>query len=413
MPLQASADMNLAVQKAFEQAQTSLTDFHFGTGDHHDAGLANMRLSESRRRQILAITASAQEYKSYMKLLERDSTISRWYHVLYGDAFQLNARLLPPLDSVALFRVGEHSKHASQEHVMIKQVIARLKLGGKVLLSHKSRTYQGNPMSSLIHQEFLLANEHNRSALPLVPGPASPQSAGEFYKPGSDCERDVVPTVYSHKTWGYIYHSYCRHYKGGETHDACKGWFIPHADQNFLGIGSMQDADTLLIVSHPDDELIFGGGIFEPNASNNKIFIVYATNDFKRVQMASQAVRELGLAGGQMIAHGDSNLPEVRADYRLYMKLATIMRSKPWRRVITHEAAGEYGHPFHKIMHKVVNNLVVENNGRRGAAKQIEQFSVRRHHNNPTTQQPNSLRSAWPWASRSFAQRRTTPATTA
>ena len=87
-----------------------------------------------------------------------------------------------------------------------------------------------------------------------------------------------------------------------------------------------------------------------------------------------------------MIAHGDSNLPEARADYRLYMKLATIMRSKPWRRVITHEAAGEYGHPFHKIMHKVVNNLVVENNGRRGAAKQIKQFSVRAI---TTTQQPN------------------------
>jgi len=78
MRFQANALDNAAVKLV--SSLSDKTIFHFGTGNHHLVGLANLERNEADRNWILAITASPGEYESYMKLLEVDPALFRWYH---------------------------------------------------------------------------------------------------------------------------------------------------------------------------------------------------------------------------------------------------------------------------------------------------------------------------------------------
>jgi hypothetical protein len=79
--------------------------FHFGTGGHHvlgiraaDAGAGNV---------VLGITASPPEYSAYISLVTERPEVGRIYKVFFGDIYQLEAKLLPELDMVTLFHLGE------------------------------------------------------------------------------------------------------------------------------------------------------------------------------------------------------------------------------------------------------------------------------------------------------------------
>ena len=56
---------------------------------------------------VLGITASPQEYDDYIKLVVERPAVGHTYKAYFGDIYQLDARLLPPFDYVALFHVGE------------------------------------------------------------------------------------------------------------------------------------------------------------------------------------------------------------------------------------------------------------------------------------------------------------------
>lgn len=79
--------------------------FHFGTGEHHLIGLENQKLAEPN--EIMGITASALEQQSYIKLVIKDSSLSKFYKVLFGDIYTLTARNLPMFDIVTLFHLCE------------------------------------------------------------------------------------------------------------------------------------------------------------------------------------------------------------------------------------------------------------------------------------------------------------------
>jgi len=79
--------------------------FHFGTGVHHLIGLENQKLTQPN--EILGITASALEQKSYIKLVVKNTNLSKYYKVLFGDIYTLTARTLPMFDIVTLFHLCE------------------------------------------------------------------------------------------------------------------------------------------------------------------------------------------------------------------------------------------------------------------------------------------------------------------
>lgn len=81
------------------------TIYHFGTGAHHYVGVECAR--EERRNSVLGITASPQEYDSFVALAIARPDVLRRYNAVFGDIYLLNGRLLPSFDVVTLFHLCE------------------------------------------------------------------------------------------------------------------------------------------------------------------------------------------------------------------------------------------------------------------------------------------------------------------
>jgi len=113
------------------------TIFHFGTGNHHIIGLKNAH--QGRDNAILGITASPDEYDAYIKLLIENPRLGATYKVYFGDIYQTDARLLPPLDYALLFHIGEFWSDANTAYgaltdlEMATILVDKLRAGGEML----------------------------------------------------------------------------------------------------------------------------------------------------------------------------------------------------------------------------------------------------------------------------------------
>ena len=119
--------------------------FHFGTGNHHIVGL---KAAESgANHAVLGITASPQEYDDYVELLIKNPRLGHTYKAYFGDIYQLDARLLPELDYVTLFHVGEFrtpdndSYGALTDLEMTLLLADKVKAGGEILFYTGSYAY--------------------------------------------------------------------------------------------------------------------------------------------------------------------------------------------------------------------------------------------------------------------------------
>jgi hypothetical protein len=79
--------------------------FHFGSGGHHHVGIQNA--APERRNAVLGITASPDEYETFIRLAIERPEVLRFYNCLFGDIYLLNERLLPVFDVVTLFHLCE------------------------------------------------------------------------------------------------------------------------------------------------------------------------------------------------------------------------------------------------------------------------------------------------------------------
>lgn len=113
------------------------TIFHFGTGEHHHVGIKCHEMGLGHA--ILGITASPREHDFYEKLVIESPEIGRSYKVQFGDIYQLDARLLPEFDVVALFHVGEFRTEKNDEYgaltdeEMVRLLVGRLKGPARIL----------------------------------------------------------------------------------------------------------------------------------------------------------------------------------------------------------------------------------------------------------------------------------------
>ena len=119
--------------------------FHFGTGNHHIVGL---KLAENGSNcAVLGITASPQEYDDYVDLLIRNPRLGHTYKAYFGDIYQLDSRLLPRLDYVSLFHVGEFRTPENDAYgaltdlEMTLMLADKIKPGGEVLFYTGSFAY--------------------------------------------------------------------------------------------------------------------------------------------------------------------------------------------------------------------------------------------------------------------------------
>jgi hypothetical protein len=94
------------VQYLAEKNVRNAAIFHFGTGNHHLVGL---KAAESGAGNVvMAITASPQEYDTYVELLIKDARLGYAYKAFFGDIYQIDGRLLPNFDYITLFHICEY-----------------------------------------------------------------------------------------------------------------------------------------------------------------------------------------------------------------------------------------------------------------------------------------------------------------
>jgi hypothetical protein len=141
---QCPCDLHLVDYLQEKRAQGAVV-FHFGTGNHHTVGL---RLHASDLNcAVLGITASPQEYAAYISLLIANPLLGRTYKAYFGDIYQLDGRLLPQFDYIALFHVGEYrspenDSYGALSDLQMTLVLAdRLRPGGELLFYSGSFAY--------------------------------------------------------------------------------------------------------------------------------------------------------------------------------------------------------------------------------------------------------------------------------
>jgi len=113
--------------------------------------------------------------------------------------------------------------------------------------------------------------------------------------------------------------------------------------------------DKLMITAHPDDEALFGGAELLTYSKEYKVIVVDKAHNHERkgefkASMAFVGITDYehwtGYKGGE--------------DYhreKLIYELLRVLREKKWKKVVTHNKLGEYGHPRHRALHDILNHL--------------------------------------------------------
>lgn len=128
-----------------QEKTTGATIFHFGTGGHHVVGIRTAENGSDNA--VLGITASPQEYNDYVKLVIARPEVGRIYKAVFGDIYQLDARLLPEFDFVTLFHTGEFRTEKNDEYGALTDLevaellLGKLRAGGRMLFFSGSFAY--------------------------------------------------------------------------------------------------------------------------------------------------------------------------------------------------------------------------------------------------------------------------------
>jgi hypothetical protein len=120
-----------------DQKVTGKTIYHFGTGTHHLVGARQSELGNS----VFAITASKEEYESYIELIIGNSKVAKSYVAYFGDIYLTNAALIPEVDIVTMFHLGEFiSENTTSagyggltDRGVLDALTARTRAGGHIL----------------------------------------------------------------------------------------------------------------------------------------------------------------------------------------------------------------------------------------------------------------------------------------
>lgn len=133
---------------------------------------------------------------------------------------------------------------------------------------------------------------------------------------------------------------------------------LPKVAKEDLDRLQLDGCQNVMFVAHPDDELLWGG----KHLLDDKYLVVCLTRGDDKIRRAEfEKVLEATGDKGLILAYPDK-IWHWRADWKFWQEgieadVASILQYKDWDLVVSHNAAGEYGHPHHKAAHKVVEKV--------------------------------------------------------
>ncbi|PJE51188.1 MAG: hypothetical protein COV29_02855 [Candidatus Yanofskybacteria bacterium CG10_big_fil_rev_8_21_14_0_10_36_16] len=121
----------------------------------------------------------------------------------------------------------------------------------------------------------------------------------------------------------------------------------------------LDKGNALVIVAHPDDELIWmGGTILKYPEINWTIFTLCRSDDPDRAPKYEKVCRYYG-AKGMISDLEDEGIMNIRQSVpEIEKRIIKYVPNKTYQWLFTHNVNGEYGHIRHKGVHKAVKNLI-------------------------------------------------------
>lgn len=123
----------------------------------------------------------------------------------------------------------------------------------------------------------------------------------------------------------------------------------------------VKNIENLVIVAHPDDETFWGGDFI----SKERSLVLCITNGTNTVRKEEffHVMKETNNYG-IMLEYPD-NPRQIQDNWNgvkesIYNDLEYIVKYKSWKRIVTHNPDGEYGHLQHKFTSMMVTNMCVE-----------------------------------------------------
>jgi hypothetical protein len=128
------------------QRVTGKAIYHFGTGLHHIVGVQQA----ARGNSVLGITASIEEYESYIQLVVENAAVAKHYVAYFGDIYLTQPDLLPELDVVTLFHLCEYARPKTTSKAygglsdaeLLDLLTVRTRVGGHLLFYADSNARQ-------------------------------------------------------------------------------------------------------------------------------------------------------------------------------------------------------------------------------------------------------------------------------
>lgn len=122
---------------------------------------------------------------------------------------------------------------------------------------------------------------------------------------------------------------------------------------------NVKDINKLMIVAHPDDELLWGGG-----ALIKDDYLVLCVTCGKNIIRNFEFIRVMDSTNDKyiMLGYPDRNKRKKTKWLRQYTNIerdiVSVLNLKKWEKIVTHNPNGEYGHFQHIIISKIVTNNV-------------------------------------------------------
>ncbi len=132
----------------------------------------------------------------------------------------------------------------------------------------------------------------------------------------------------------------------------------PISQEQLDEIKNNDKAKKLMIVAHPDDDVIWGGA----HLKYGEYYIVCITNGRNSTRRPEfEEMLEKSGNSGCILEYPDKVLSE-RDDWKgvwdkIKADLEAVMTCKDWELIVTHNRQGEYGHQHHKYSHQIVTEI--------------------------------------------------------
>jgi len=114
-----------------------------------------------------------------------------------------------------------------------------------------------------------------------------------------------------------------------------------------------------MIVAHPDDEIIWGGGLIlqHPDWAWTVLSLCRADDPDRRPKFEAVCKR-LGVTGIISDLDDSELLAPIEPERDIASRIASHLADVPWGLCVTHGPDGEYGHRRHKEVHAAVLGLL-------------------------------------------------------